>query len=81
MFSLSPQGVFTPIPKYKRVHAHDREAGSLRKGVDPAAAFMDAAFENEMNRLVAATKDKCVMWGCPVTWIGGCGALCTTTYS
>lgn len=33
-------------------------AGSLRKGADPAAAFMDAAFENEMNRLVAATKDK-----------------------
>jgi len=29
---------------------------------------MDAAFENEMNRLVAATKDKCVyawlLWKC-----------------
>lgn len=44
---------------YVRTHGV-RAAGTLRQGADPAAAFMDAAFENEMNRLVAATKDKCV---------------------
>lgn len=46
------------IHTYTLNNTNDSAAGSLRKGADPAAAFMDAAFENEMNRLVAATKDK-----------------------
>lgn len=34
-----------------------RDAGGLRTGPDPAAAFFDAAFENEMNRLMASTTE------------------------
>ena len=46
------------LPIYLSTYLFTREAGSLRQGSTPEAVFMDAAFENDINRLVATTKER-----------------------